>query len=75
MIEEGTYGRQAVTDKNAILQEVDEIPEDFLGELRDFIRFLKQKASRGRLEVTVMSESSLGKDWLRPEEDEAWGNL
>ncbi|MCY7362021.1 MAG: DUF2281 domain-containing protein [Ignavibacteria bacterium] len=26
-------------------------------------------------EVTMMSESSLSKDWLKPEEDEAWKNL
>jgi hypothetical protein len=28
-----------------------------------------------KLEVTIMSESSLAKDWLSPEEDEAWQDL
>lgn len=26
-------------------------------------------------EIMLMSESSLAKDWLRPEEDEAWKDL
>ena len=25
--------------------------------------------------IAIMSESSLSKDWLKPEEDEAWQNL
>ena len=28
-----------------------------------------------KLDITIMSESSLKKDWLKPEEDEAWENL
>lgn len=64
-----------MTDKKAILHEVDEMPETLLDELRDFIRFLRMKASRERLETAAMSETSLAKDWLRPEEDEAWAHL
>jgi hypothetical protein len=26
-----------------------------------------------KMEATLLSESSLRKDWLSPEEDEAWG--
>lgn len=64
-----------MTDKQAILREVDEIPEALMGVLHDFVRFLKHKASRERLDTAGMSETSLGKDWLRPEEDEAWAML
>lgn len=28
-----------------------------------------------KLEITMMSESSLSKDWLSPEEDDAWQDL
>lgn len=28
-----------------------------------------------KYETAMLSESSLAKDWLRPEEDEAWQNL
>lgn len=64
-----------MTPKQAILQELDEIPEALLSVLHEFVRFLKHKASRERLEAAALSESSLGKDWLRPEEDEAWADL
>ena len=64
-----------MTDKQAILREVEEIPETLLSVLHDFVRFLKHKASRERLDAAAMSETSLGKDWLRPEEDEAWADL
>lgn len=64
-----------MTNKQAILREVDEIPESLLDVLHDFVRFLKHKAGQERLETAAMSETSLGKDWLRPEEDEAWSDL
>ncbi len=66
---------QSVTDKRAIHQEVDEVPETSLAELREFIRNLKRNAGRERLEIAAMSETSLKKDWLRAEEDEAWADL
>ena len=64
-----------MTDKRAIHQEVDEVPETVLAELHEFICLLKEKARRERLEAAAMSETSLRKDWLRPEEDEAWAHL
>lgn len=62
-------------DKEAILQELEELPDDFVGEVLDFIRFLKEKHAKARLETALLSEVTLGKDWLRPEEDEAWQDL
>ena len=62
-------------DRKAILHELDDMPEMLLDELHDFIRFLRLKAGRERLEAAAMSETSLAKDWLRPEEDEAWADL
>jgi hypothetical protein len=41
----------------------------------DFVQFLKGKMIKEKLNITFASESSLKKDWLRPEEDEAWQNL
>ncbi|NLA40187.1 MAG: hypothetical protein GX874_02050 [Smithella sp.] len=45
-------------------------PEPFLFEVLDFVRFLKVRSGREKLENAVMSESSLAKDWLKKEEDE-----
>jgi hypothetical protein len=41
----------------------------------DFVLFLKAKIAREKLDMAMMSESSLAKDWLKPEEDEAWQDL
>ena len=35
----------------------------------------KSKILKERSESAIASESSLKKDWLRPEEDEAWQDL
>ncbi len=46
-----------------------------LAEVVDFIKFLQLKMVKDRFEITFASESSLSKDWLKPEEDEAWKSL
>jgi len=61
--------------KEQILKEIERIPEDYYQEILDFIRYLEYKALERRMETAIMSESSLKKDWLRPEEDEAWKDL
>ena len=61
--------------KELIAKEIEQVPEPVLEEVLDFVRFLKGKRMQERLESSLLSESSLKKDWLRPEEDEAWGDL
>jgi hypothetical protein len=61
--------------KALIANEIEKIPEPFLDEVLDFIQFLKTKAIKEKLYTAMASESSLRKDWLRPEEDEAWQSL
>lgn len=61
--------------KELLVRELEQVPEALLEEVIDFVRFLKAKHAREKLEVTLLSESSLQKDWLRPEEDEAWRDL
>jgi hypothetical protein len=36
---------------------------------------VKAKLKKGATDTLIASESSLKKDWLRPEEDEAWQDL
>jgi hypothetical protein len=36
---------------------------------------LQNKRQQEKLEITLLSESSLQKDWLKPEEEEAWQDL
>jgi hypothetical protein len=47
------------------MNEIEEIPEPLLSEV-----LLREK-----LDIAVMSETSLEKDWMTPEEDEAWQSL
>ncbi len=71
-------GVMAMSTKEELISEIEEAPEPLLSEVLDFVHFLKTlktKTLRERLDAAVMSESSLGKDWLDPEEDEAWQSL
>ena len=62
-------------DKKLLIKEIEQIPEPFLDEIYDFVSYLKSKIIREKLEMAVMSESSLQRDWLSPAEDSAWQNL
>ena len=61
--------------KELILKEIERVPEQYLAEILDFIRFLEEKALKEGMGTAIASETSLKKDWLRHEEDEAWQNL
>src|SRR3972149_3732331 len=61
--------------KELILNEIEKVTEPLLEEILDFVSFLKTKATVERMEAAVASESSLNKDWLKPEEREAWRDL
>ncbi len=61
--------------KRDVLNEIEHVPEQLLGEILDFIHYLKLKIRKEGLETAIASESSLKKDWDRPEEDEAWQDL
>lgn len=61
--------------RELLLKELEEAPDPLLYELLDFARFLKTKGMLEQRETALQSQTSLQKDWLRPEEDEAWQNL
>jgi len=61
--------------KEYIVQEIESLPEPLMGEVIDFIEFLKSKVNAEKMETLNLAESSLKKDWLSPEEDEAWKDL
>jgi hypothetical protein len=63
-----------MSKKELLIKEIDQIPEPFLDEVMDFVQFLKAKMKKDVLDITIASESSLKKDWLRQEE-EAWQNF
>jgi len=64
-----------MTTKDLIIHELDKAPEDVLALVLSFIQFLNTTQVQERLETALLSESALSKDWLLPEEDEAWQHL
>lgn len=61
--------------KELIAKEIEQVPDPLLEEVLDFVRFLKSKRMQEKLETSLLSEACLKRDWLRLEEDEAWGDL
>ena len=61
--------------KEAIAHEIEQVPEPLLEQVLEFLLSLKSQYQQEKLEITMMSETSLAKDWLSPEEDEAWQDL
>ena len=58
-----------------IIDELNQFPEKLLEEILDYVKYLKAKLIKDNMETAIVSESSLKKDWTRPEEDEAWQDL
>lgn len=60
--------------RELLLHEIEEAPEPVVEELLEIVRFRKRDP-RERDLTTLASETALGRDWLRPEEDDAWRDL
>ena len=58
-----------------LIKEMENFPEYFLDQVLDFVCYLKVKQIKEKADITMISESSLKKDWLTREEDKAWENL
>lgn len=64
-----------MTTKDKLIQELESLPEALMAELLDHARTLRQKNVMGARDAAIASEPTLARDWLRPEEDEAWKDL
>lgn len=64
-----------MTQKDIILREMQDVSDNFTGDVLNYIRFLKFQHFQEKIEITSLSESALKKDWLLPEEEIAWQNL
>lgn len=61
--------------REELISEIENAPEPLLSRLLDCLHLLKSEVSREKLEIMLLAESSFSKDWLKPEEDEAWRDL
>lgn len=64
-----------MSEKEAILEAVEQLPEEYLKDLADYARRLRLRAAHHAVPTALASEHVLARDWLRPEEDEAWQDL
>jgi hypothetical protein len=64
-----------MTVKELLLQAVEELPEEYLKDLAEYARGLRLKAALREVPTALASQEVLAKDWLRPEEDDAWQDL
>ena len=64
-----------MTAREAILKAVEDLPEECLGELASYADLLRHKTAIQSSPTAIASERVLARDWLRPEEDEAWKSL
>lgn len=64
-----------MSKKELLIKEIEHTPDELMDELLDFVRFLQTKTLKQKSETALASEAVLRRDWLRPEEDEAWRDL
>jgi len=64
-----------MTTREIILKAVEDLPEECLDELASYAERLRRKTAAESSLTALASERTLAKDWLQPEEDEAWRDL
>jgi hypothetical protein len=64
-----------MTERAVLLQEIETLPTACVGEVTDFVAWIKQRKLSQLPETMLLSEAALSKDWDTPEEDAAWANL
>jgi hypothetical protein len=64
-----------MTNRSVLLQEIETLPANCIGEVIDFVAWIKHHKLSQIPETMLLSESALSKDWDTPEEDDAWANL
>jgi hypothetical protein len=63
--------------KEKLEKELNDMPEEMLGELYEYMKYLKYRdlQTQDGINTAYASEQVLKKDWEKSEEDEAWSNL
>jgi len=64
-----------MSNRDILIKEINELSDEKLQEVIDFVQFLKSKQHDEEMGITLISEPSLARDWNKPEEDKAWSDL
>jgi hypothetical protein len=66
-------------NKEILAKKIEKLPLDLLEEVANYIDYIEFREAKenqlGIQNITLASEKSLSKDWLKPEEDQAWEHL
>ncbi|WP_312812176.1 DUF2281 domain-containing protein [Sedimentibacter sp.] len=65
-------------DRDRLVKKIEDLPFYLLEEVADYIDYVESKQNKEVKKVediTLASEKALSKDWLKPEEEEAWKDL
>lgn len=66
-------------DREKLVKKIEELPLYLLEEVAEYISYVESKNKKENSvksdDITLASEKSLAKDWLKQEEDEAWEDL
>ncbi len=65
-----------IAEREALYRKIRSLPDDAVLRVMKFIETEAALYDRVDInDITLASERSLAKDWLLPEEDDAWANL
>ena len=64
-----------MSHREQLLQEIQTTPDSIVGEVLDFLQFLKKKAESSAIDPVYASHSLIAKEWFTEEEDKAWEYL
>jgi hypothetical protein len=59
----------------SIQERLKQLPPNKLEVVYDFVSYMADRQTSSALETMLATEAVLGRDWDRPEEDEAWADL
>jgi hypothetical protein len=68
-----------MVNRDNLIKRIEVLPPHLIQEVIDYIDFMLYKKNKKNVlsiaDITLASEKALAKDWLKPEEDEAWEDL
>ncbi|MCL2093383.1 MAG: DUF2281 domain-containing protein [Treponema sp.] len=64
-----------MSNRAVLIKEIETLPANCVGEVIDFVAWIKHRKLSQIPETMLLSEASLSKDWNTAEEDEAWASL
>jgi hypothetical protein len=68
-----------MVNRDNLIKRIEVLPPHLIQEVIDYIDFILYKKNKKNVlsiaDITLASEKALAKDWLKPEEDEAWEDL